>query len=589
MSEPDRWSTPTARLINRIHARIAGWSAGAKGFRSQPEPRHVGRFAKGRQLVAGNFLFAGHLIEAVDDDMWDLNAPSRQFAEDLHGFGWLDDLAAVGDLPARKRGQDWTFTWIARYGPGKGGGWAPDLTGRRLIRWINHALFLLSGADAAQNEIFYKALAQQTVFLSRRWKATAPGLPRLEALCGLIYAGLSLDGMDRYASAALSDLCTECRERIDSEGGLPTRNPEELLDAFTLLSWCADALRQTDQVVPKDIRMALERIAPTLRALRHSDGGLARFHGGGRGMDGYLDAALATSGIRAGKIPALAMGYARLSAGRTSIVVDAAKPPQGEASYNAHASTCALEITSGRRPLIVNCGAGGAFGEAWHRAGRATPSHSVLGLEGVSSSRMEDVISKRGTKRELLVSTPQDVPVNKVRAPDGTRLQVGHDGWRRTHGLMHARTIDVTLDGRGIAGEDLLTTMNDADQNRFNLAMSETGLNGIRFAIRFHLHPDVDAQIDLGGSAISLALRSGEIWVFRHDGSATLSLEPSVYLEKGRLNPRPAEQIVLSARATSYSTRVRWSLAKAKDTPTAIRDTRPFGADTPDEGSLFDG
>ncbi len=52
----------------------------------------------------------------------------------------------------------------------------------------------------------------------------------------------------------------------------------------------------------------------------------------------------------------------------------------------------------------------------------------------------------------------------------------------------------------------------------------------------------------MGGTAVSLALKSGEIWVFRHDGAAGLSLQPSVYLERGRLKPRAAKQIVLSGR-----------------------------------------
>ena len=93
-----------------------------------------------------------------------------------------------------------------------------------------------------------------------------------------------------------------------------------------------------------------------------------------------------------------------------------------------------------------------------------------------------------------------------------------------------------------------------------------------RFSVRFHLHPDVDAALDMGGSAVSLALKSGEIWVFRHDGVATLTLEPSVYLEKGRLKPRPTRQIVLSARAMELETQIGWTLAKAQDTPLAIRD-----------------
>ncbi len=51
-----------------------------------------------------------------------------------------------------------------------------------------------------------------------------------------------------------------------------------------------------------------------------------------------------------------------------------------------------------------------------------------------------------------------------------------------------------------------------------------------------------------------------------------MSLEPSVFLEKGRLKPRATKQIVLSARAMEYATRVRWTLAKAQDTPSHVRD-----------------
>jgi uncharacterized heparinase superfamily protein len=102
--------------------------------------------------------------------------------------------------------------------------------------------------------------------------------------------------------------------------------------------------------------------------------------------------------------------------------------------------------------------------------------------------------------------------------------------------------------------------------------LDATGLGGIAFDIRFHLHPDVDVAVDMGGAAVSMALKSGEIWILRADGRAEIAVEPSVYLERGRLKPRATKQIVLSGRAMEYATRVRWSLAKAQDTPISIRD-----------------
>jgi uncharacterized heparinase superfamily protein len=132
--------------------------------------------------------------------------------------------------------------------------------------------------------------------------------------------------------------------------------------------------------------------------------------------------------------------------------------------------------------------------------------------------------------------------------------------------------LELTLDGRGIAGEDLITTLSTGDEARFDRALDQSKLQGVSFTIRFHMHPEVDVSMDLGGAAVSLALKSGEIWVFRKDGEVELSVEPSVYLETGRLRPRASHQVVLSGRAMAYATRVRWSLAKAQETPNALRD-----------------
>lgn len=560
-----------ARLATRLHAWAAGLARPATGFVSQPEPRSMGMVSRGRQLLAGNFLMGGFLVEAPGTILWDIAPPDPAFADAAHGFAWLDDLAAVGDASARDAAQAWTQVWIARFGRGQGRGWSPDLTGRRLIRWINHALLLLHAQDKAAQDAWWRAVSRQTVYLARRWSAAQPGLPRFEALCGLVYAGLALTGMERRVDRAVAALARECAREIDAEGGIPTRNPEELLEVFTLLIWAAQALTASGRIIPPEHHAAIARIAPTLRALRHADGGLARFHGGGRGLEGRIETALAASGVKPERRGGLAMGFARLAAGRTTVVIDAAAPPEGQASLAAHASTLAFELTSGRRPLIVNCGHGAPFGPEWARAGRATASHSTLAIEGFSSSRLG--------KGELLAERAR---VTDARVSGLHGLSLAHDGWSATHGLTHVRTLDLSADGRVLAGEDTLGAITGAERARFDAVMSAMRLQGVRFAIRFHLHPEVEASLDLGGTAVSLVLRSGEIWVFRHDGAADLTLEASVYLERGRLRPRATRQIVLSGVVTDYAFAAGWTLAKAQDTPLAIRDLEtgdPFAFD----------
>ncbi|MEM6325327.1 MAG: heparinase II/III-family protein, partial [Pseudomonadota bacterium] len=200
----------------------------------------------------------------------------------------------------------------------------------------------------------------------------------------------------------------------------------------------------------------------------------------------------------------------------------------------------------------------------------------VLGIDGLSSSRLGDPDTAQA---EWLVTGPSSVKVQIGTDATPVGIVAGHDGYVPSHGLTHVRQLEMSEDGRGLAGEDVLAAIEDDHQQQFTTALEATRLAGIPYQIRFHLHPDVEAQLDMGGNAVSLALKSGEVWIFRHDHEAQMRLEPSVYLEHDRVQPRATKQIVLSARALRYASRVRWTLAKAQDTPSHLRD---YELDPPD-------
>ena len=543
--------------MDRLAARWLARTRAPAAIVSQPEPRGIGRFARGQQMLAGNFLMAGELLQ-TDGRVPFATATTPEAADALHGFGWLDDLAAVGDRPARSLAQTGLRDWLARYGRGAGPGWAPGLAGRRLMRWLGHAILLMQGLDAATQRAFLRALAQHAAYLARRAGHAAPGLPRIEARTGLLYAAVSLEGWHERAGAVTDALLCDVRAQIGADGGLATRNPEELLEVCALLGWAAQLV---------DL---MGRMAAALRCLRHADGGLARFHGGGRGTDGLLPAVLAAHDALAKAPPPPppehAMGYARLQAGRTTLIVDAAAPPIATAPGRAHAATLAFELTSNRRALIVSCGDGRAFGPEWHRASRATASHSTLALDGYSSARF----AAPGGRRLELADGPRHVGMSFRHTPYARAVALSHDGYGESHGLEHLRYLDLSGDGRVLSCEDMLVASGRAACKRFDEVCARLG-GAVPFALRFHLHPEAEASLDMNATAVSVALRSGEIWVFRAEG-ATLALAPSVYLERDRLKPRATQQIVLSSRASGYTSHVNWTLAKATETPNALRD-----------------
>ena len=557
---------PTGRVT--MGDRVAAWRAGVtgpriSGFVWQPPPGFTGSEARGRQLMAGNLMLGGHLFEAGSRDPWDIIPPTEAFQDALHGFDWLDDLACVPSGEGRTLAQAWLSGWLTRYRRGAGPGWTPDLVARRQIRLITHAGFLLPGLAPEIRSHLLTALARQGGMLQSRWRQARRGLPRFEALTALIYSACALTGMETALKPALTALAQECAQDIDPSGGLASRNPEHLLEVFHLLTWVAASLRQTGKPADPAIDTAIARIAPTLRSLRHADGTLARMQGGGRGAPGRLDAALARSNVRPSRIKGLAMGFARLGGRRVSLIVDAAPPMLGPGSFDAHASSLAFELVAGQEPVIVSSGSGRRFGPAWRRAGRATASHSTLSLMGYASARLARGATRTEPERQDFVTGPGTVEVQQSEMKTAEGLALSHDGWRATHGLVHLRSLQLDHDGSLLRGEDGLAAMTERDRTTLDRVLARLPADqGLRYAVRFHLHPDAVAKIDMGGTAVSIQLPSRETWVFRHSGDAVLTLEPSVYLDGGRLRPRATKQIVLSGRLTGYGSAVSWTLAR---------------------------
>ncbi len=474
-----------------------------------------------------------------------------------HGFGWLGDVAAAAPDAAR----DWTAAWLARFGAGRGPGWTAALAGRRAGAWLDHP------DGAPQGAALAIALSRHAAFLRRRRGAAPAGRPRLEAGVGLLRAALALGAADPPGGPLAEALAGDARSAL--EAAETARDPGAIADAVVLMAAALGALEGAGRPVPGALRAAGARGAALLRGLRHADGTLPRLQGGGPGDPARMDAALAALRAPARAAEPPVAGYARLASGRTTVILDGAAPPAGRAG-TAHASTLAMEVTSGRRPLVVSCGPGAAFGADWRRAGRSTGSHSVLSLDGLSAARLEP---RRDGGVEALVAGPGEVRCGVLPGPAGRAgaLQASHDAWRGSHGLTYGREVRMLPEGRGVEGEDTLAALDAADRAR----LAAAGPRGLPFDIRFHLHPQVDVARAPEGAR--LAARSGEMWDLAHDGACELRIEASVYLDARASAPLAARQVVLSGRASGPVTRVRWRIEKAEGTPDWLRDLEPAG------------
>jgi uncharacterized heparinase superfamily protein len=505
---------------------------------SVPADPWAGSLARGQALLRGEFGFAGRTItagpETLDRAGWRPAEAGSAWAAELHGFDWLRDLAAISGDAARQRARHLVAAWIKRFPNWDGFAWRPDLTGRRIAAWLGQSPFFCDSADDAFRARFFDSLARQARHLARAHARAPDGVGRLLALKGLIYAAVALPEGPRLVRDAPRLIDREVTRQVLPDGGHIARSPALQLAVLRLLIDLRSALRAGKLDVPASLQGAVERLAMALRLFRHGDGGLALFNGSDEGDPAAVEAALALSEARGRTPPALPQtGFQRLTAGRALVIVDVGAPSAVDGV--AHAGTLAFEMSVGRERLIANCGAAGAEQADWQIAARATAAHSTLAVDDTNSSeiRADGQLGRR--------ARPTDVMRNET---DGAIwIEAAHDGYLQPFGLTHRRRLYLSAAGDDLRGEDQLT-----------------GAGGRTFALRFHLHPKVQASLIQNGESVLLRLPSGQGWRLRARGGR-LALADGIYLGHPG-ETRRTQQVVVSGELAGQGALIKWAIRR---------------------------
>ncbi len=522
-------------------------------FLSGPPPRALlcippdpwpGNAERGTAIVQGRFQLNGEVVPydpSAPIMLWQI-APVRA-APGLHGFSWLANLRAAGGDPARRRARELVESWIKEHPHWKALAWRPDILAQRITSWISHYEFFCASASEAFRNAVFDSLGRQARHLHRVAASPAHGLAALHCAKGLLYVGLCLEpgrggGLDRL-DAALKLLERQLAELLRLDGCYISRNPSQQLAAIRLLIDMRGALAAAGREIPVTLANAIDAMARGLRQLRHGDGGLGLFNGGHEEQGWIVDMVLAQAGGRGrGQLPnpedLAGGGYVRLSAGRLLALMDAGLPPPDPYDEVAHCGLLSMEVSIGKERLIVNCGSSDA--PSWRNALRATAAHSTLTVEDTNSSQL---LETGGFGRRA-----RHIKLRRAEADGNVWVDASHDGYKPRFKLIHRRRVYVHSSGGDLRGEDTLF-----------------GPSGHAFAIRFHLHPDVEVQLAQDGASALLRLPSGSGWWLRVGAGGLMALEESIYLGVPD-TVRRSQQVVVRGTTQGSKSVLKWGLRR---------------------------
>lgn len=540
--------TVDTRRIREKARRLAfgnllyNWSLGGAapdGFAAAIPGPWPGDAARGRWLCGGDLVPEAGALPAFSDG-WDAPAGAAPgWLEYRHGFDWLHDLRAAGGDGPRLYARHMVDGWMSHYESWDDFAWRPDIAGRRLMNWI--ALYDFYGASAGTDfqDRLFDSMARQARHVARTLPGGLEGIPVLAGIRGLAAAGLAFRGRESWLAQALDLLQEQTDKQILADGGHVSRSPAQLAEALRIFADIRAALLAGGYPVPEQIAHSIDRMAQALRFFRHADRTLALFHGAQEGNPALLDALAASAGSQGRILRSLpASGFERLTLGRSTVLMDCGAPPPWPYDGQAHAAPLAFEFSYGRERVFVSCGTH-PFDPAWQDALRGTAAHNTLGLDhrNACEIRGDGHFGRR----------PRKVSASREDSKDALLVDAAHDGYMALNGIVHRRRLYLGAQGHDLRGEETLNCTT-------RLARP------VQAALRFHLHPRVQASPVQGGAEVLLRLPGGSGWRFARSGGG-LALENGVYMGDGA-RPRQTKQIVIYGEMDSDHACIKWALRR---------------------------
>ncbi|HVM23181.1 MAG TPA: heparinase II/III family protein [Sphingomicrobium sp.] len=512
-----------------------------------PRDHVQGERARGEALLHGQFQLGSESLALKDLDFASVGAAGA-VAEQLQSFSWLRDLAAAASREKGARlAEAVVGRWLLAHGSKPDAAWAPHLWGERILFWTAYAPYILSSSDGGYRSAVLNTLARGARHLESTADKAAAGVDRVTAWCGVVAAGLLVQGGVPRVARGEAGLTRALGSAQFDDGGLVSRSPSEqmlLVDRFGMLRSCYFAAKQT---IPDGIEAAAQASLAALHGITMGDGALSSWQGCGPGDSARLAALIEGCGLRARPLrQARGWGYQRMSALGTIVVVDAAPPPPQKMAEQGSASTLAFEMSDGGQRLIVNCGGVGAMPARMPpellQGLRTSAAHSTLVLADTNSTNIQpDGSLGRGV---------EDVTIERSEDNDASRLEASHDGYVRAFGLVHRRSLMLGNDGKELRGADRLIP-----KGRKKIRES------VAYAVRFHLAPGVEATITADGMGAILRSKGAPPWNFRCRG-ANLAIEESLWVD-GRGVPQATTQLVIAGEVSKLGGEVGWQLRRA--------------------------
>ncbi len=455
--------------------------------------------------------FTFKISEVSPNNFW-AEKNLKKNTKNLHNFLWLnlinrkDDSSLIQKIIA---------IWIEKNSKYKNIIWNNSILSRRIISWILNAEIIINSTDNNFKKNFFKSIIMQVNHLKKNVRFENNNSKKIEIICAILLSGLVFKDYSENFEQATKDLEKLVDTFFDEDGFPVNRNPDTLVHFSKYLILIKECTKSSHQYLPDYIDSAIDKILISLKSITNKEYTIPLFNGATLlNLQGYFQY-IERLNYKFKKTSLKVGGLQIIKYKKNLIYFDVGQPPKKNYSSEYQSGPLSFEYHYDDEKIITNCGFGSNISKKAELLSRLTSAQSTLSLNDTSVVRFERNKLINNAFGNSIKNNFKTFDVSFFDKEKDVISTASHDAYERSFGFLHKRTIKINKFDNSINGTDEIVRVAKNKKVKFN--------------IRFHLFPGIDAIKTIGGDSILIQLRKNKSLVFSSSNQG-LSIDKSIFL-----------------------------------------------------------
>tara|TARA_Y100001970_G_scaffold287844_1_gene413513 strand:- start:172 stop:1836 length:1665 start_codon:yes stop_codon:yes gene_type:complete len=461
-----------------------------------------------------NFSFK--ITEIDPENFWKLGKSETEIKR-LNEFLWLNLLSRKSDAAIIRR---IIINWIKRNEKINRVTWGATMTSRRVLSWIFNAEIMLNSTNKEFQNLLIDSIIKQVNHLKLNYEFEIRAEKKVEILSAILVSGLVFSEYSENFEFSLKELKKIQEFFFDKDGFPLSRNPNDLIvfcKYFVLIRECT---KDAQKYIPDFLNEIIDKNLSCLKKITTPDNKIPLFNGA---IDIKLEDFynyLENLNINITYIKNSVGKIEMLKNKKDLITFDAGGPPIKDLSNHYQSGPLSFEYYSDKEKVITNCGFGQNISSKAMLVSRLTSAQSTLCLNDTSIVKFERSKILNSAFGNSIKTSFKIFNNNNEENDTMLSLCATHNAYEKKFGYFHKRSIEINKINGDVIGFDILECKKSNDN--------------IKYSIRFHLYPGVDASLTLSGKSVLLKLKKNKSILFLCD-DGKISLEKSIFFGGNKL------------------------------------------------------